>query len=169
MAGNENNRREREVNEDDDEDPVVGRKKPRRNTWYRARHLALNAQEQFQLRTLNSKLSQLDLAYNKIVEDTAITVLFFFLFAWIRRQCPIHFLSNDQSFRIVLAVIIVQLLENSERRRAIQSSIDDLTLLRASEYTSQYSPIPPKKKRTIAELESDTEAETFTRLRKDEL
>ena len=160
-------RRTREEIEEEEEDLPIGRRKTRRQTWLSARHLALNADEQLQLRQLNGQYDSIVVSKTNLSLQMSISIIAPILLAKIRGISFGTLIRSNRMIAVVLSLFATALIDSRAKLCDTQMKIDDLTLLFQSDYVIRA--LSPKQRRSIDDLADDTEAELFTRFRKDEL
>ena len=161
----------RHLTEDDTDneegEEIIGRRKSRRRTWLGARHLALNAEGQLQLQQLNSQYDSILASHSLLSTQTVMLTTVMMLMARIRRVSLGELIRSNRCFYIMLGILAASSGRQRLNLEDTQQVIDDLTILRRSDYT--HPSIPPKIRRTIDSLRDDTEAELYTRFTKAEL
>ena len=75
--------------------------------------------------------------------------------------------ESNSVYKTMFALLASKSVDLRQQLFQTQSVIDNLTIIRQSDYVTDC--IPPKIRRTINSLSSDTEAELYTRFTRDEL
>jgi hypothetical protein len=115
---------------DNEDDPVIGRKKSRRRTWLGARHLALNAEGQLQLQQLNAQYDTILTSQNILSSQFSFFAMMMMFLSRMRGVSLTTLFENSRVYKMMFALLASKSVNLRQQLFQTQRVIDNLTIIR---------------------------------------